>query len=496
MNYLYGASVQGIQDFIFQTNELKDIVGASELVAEICTRLFRETLGSCYRDDHLYIGAAGNVRYRFDDRESCQRAVRDFPRRVMTEAAGITISQAVVELDGRDETRAIDDLETKLKEQRNRPQPDLIIGPLGVRRSGRTGLPLVSTEGKETDLTTAAKTRHNRSIYLAQNSFYGRESKERVEAERFPFDVSRMTEGNDWLAIIHADGNGLGQVVQRVGHDLEQYRTFSRELDRATERAANDAFGEIEEEMGGTYLLRPIVLGGDDMTVIISGRLAIDYATAFIRHFEDHTGEGALGQILLQETGMNRLTACAGVAFIKSSYPFHYGYRLAEELCGVAKREAKRLRGEGESVPACLMYHKVEDSYVQSYGEIVDRALMPSPGISLMYGPYFLDPREGYTTIEELMETCDSLTSMEGDGVRSGLRQWLSLLHRGEGVAAQHLERMRMVYGAKGRDIVDQLTRPTARRVSSAAGRSGVRAYPAYDVLSLYGILNLVTKKR
>ena len=305
-----------------------------------------------------------------------------------------------------------------------------------------------------------------------------------------------MTEGNDWLAIIHADGNGLGQVVQRVGHDLEQYRTFSRELDRATEQAANEAFRKIEGEMGGTYLLRPIVLGGDDMTAIINGRLAIDYATAFIRHFEDHTGEGVLGQILRQETGMDRLTACAGVAFIKSSYPFHYGYRLAEELCGVAKREAKRLRGEGESVPACLMYHKVEDSYVQSYGEIVDRALMPLPGISLMYGPYFLDPREGYTTIDELRATCDSLTSTEGDGVRSGLRQWLSLLHRGEGAASQHLERMRMVYGAKGRAMVDQLTQSTARRVSSAADRSGVRAYPAYDVLSLYGILNLVTKKK
>ena len=248
--------------------------------------------------------------------------------------------------------------------------------------------------------------------------------------------------------------------------------------------------------MGGTYLLRPIVLGGDDMTAIISGRLAIDYATAFIRHFEDHTGEGVLGQILRQETGMNRLTACAGVAFIKSSYPFHYGYRLAEELCGVAKREAKRLRSEGESVPACLMYHKVEDSYVQSYGEIVDRALMPSPGISLMYGPYFLDPREGYATIDELRAACDSLTSTEGDGVRSGLRQWLSLLHRGEGAAAQHLERMRMVYGAKGRAIVDQLTRPTTRIVKSDDETKQVKAYPAYDVLSLYGILNLVTKKK
>ena len=38
--FLYGASVQGIQHFIFQTNELKDIVGASELVENICTTLF------------------------------------------------------------------------------------------------------------------------------------------------------------------------------------------------------------------------------------------------------------------------------------------------------------------------------------------------------------------------------------------------------------------------------------------------------------------------
>ena len=33
--YLYGAAVQGIQNFIFQTNELKDIAGASELVEKL-----------------------------------------------------------------------------------------------------------------------------------------------------------------------------------------------------------------------------------------------------------------------------------------------------------------------------------------------------------------------------------------------------------------------------------------------------------------------------
>jgi len=33
--YLYGASVQGIQDFIFKTNKLQEIVGASEIVKNI-----------------------------------------------------------------------------------------------------------------------------------------------------------------------------------------------------------------------------------------------------------------------------------------------------------------------------------------------------------------------------------------------------------------------------------------------------------------------------
>lgn len=43
--FLYGAAVQGIQSFIFQTNTLREIVGASELVEEICTKMFAEQLG-------------------------------------------------------------------------------------------------------------------------------------------------------------------------------------------------------------------------------------------------------------------------------------------------------------------------------------------------------------------------------------------------------------------------------------------------------------------
>ncbi len=498
MGYLYGASVQGIQNFIFQTNELKDIVGASELVAQICTQLFRETVGELYRDEALIIGAAGNVRYYFDDLEVCAKTVRDFPRRVMIEAPGITISQAVVEMTG-DFPDSINELEEKLRSQRNQPQPSLTLGALGMKRSNKTGLPLVAPEGqdKSVDMTTAAKRRYIHALSLAKKSFYGTDSDKKVDADRYPYDIAKLTDRNDWIAIVHADGNSLGQIVQRIGGDMEQYRRFSQLLDEATERAANAAFEKLGVREGDSYPLRPIVLGGDDMTVIIRGSLAIAYAREFIRQFEYHTGQGELGEIVYRATGLPCLTACAGVAFIKSSYPFHYGYKLAEELCSAAKKDAKSHSATGESIPSCLMFHKVEDSYVESYADIVERVLMPTDGVSFAFGPYYLAERADYFTIEELLSYCDKLQKIDDEGVKSGLRQWLTHMHRSVDFASQHLDRMKSVYSCASSKLVTELCEKDygKRKINDRDGNPRmVTAYPAFDVLSLYSIMNVVTK--
>ena len=58
--YLYGAAVQGIQSFIFQTNKLRDIAGASELVNKICTILFKEVAGE--NGYEKIVMAAGNIK--------------------------------------------------------------------------------------------------------------------------------------------------------------------------------------------------------------------------------------------------------------------------------------------------------------------------------------------------------------------------------------------------------------------------------------------------
>ena len=171
--YLYGASVQGIQQFIFQTNELKDIVGASELVESICTELFKKVVGQRWKEANQVISAAGNVKYIFEDRAECEEVVRNFPREVMTNAPGVTISQAVVEL-GNDFVKSVNELEGKLRSQRNKPCKSITVGRLGISRSPQTGLPITKPDEeneKEYDASTYAKRKHNKVIKLCQKSF-------------------------------------------------------------------------------------------------------------------------------------------------------------------------------------------------------------------------------------------------------------------------------------------------------------------------------------
>ena len=88
--YLYGASVQGIQSYIFQTNKLREIVGASELVERVCTELFQDQFEpGQFKEENLVTAAAGNVKYIFDDFEECSKIVLKFPKTVMESAPGI-----------------------------------------------------------------------------------------------------------------------------------------------------------------------------------------------------------------------------------------------------------------------------------------------------------------------------------------------------------------------------------------------------------------------
>lgn len=510
--FLYGAAVQGIQDFIFRTNELRHIVGASELVEQICTTAFDDYA----KNGESIVRAAGNIKFIFNEKTDCEKAVREFPKKVMTMAPGITISQAVEILDDDFETakndegklfkfgEAVDKLEARLKTQRNMVPHSVTAGLMGIKRTNNTGLPVTKVEkGKDNkdvylDDATRAKLKKTLEFEETEKKDAGARVWElckksfgiEVRKKNVAYNISEITGKNDWIAIIHADGNGLGKIIQKVGKDKDVFREFSQNLDKATTAAAQATFKIIKNlhsiNENGFIPIRPVVLDGDDMTVILRGDLAIDYASIFMDEFEKAT-RTKIGKILKDnhvfDGDKDCLTACAGIAFIKSSFPFFYGYQLAEELCGQAKKDTKSFVGENGLPKSCLMFHKVQDSFITRYEDIVVRELTADDELSFKAGPYYLDETPNKHTIKELDELSKLLDNEHGDGIKSGIRQWISARLKDASYASQRKNRMAQVFKSDS-SIVERLTEETRSKTCIA-----------YDVLAYHTIMNQQTKE-
>lgn len=461
--YLYGAAVQGIQGFIFQTNKLKEIAGASELVEKICTDEFCDCVGrGNYKEGNALVLAAGNIKYLFDSEQACQAVVRHFPKRVMMFAPGITLSQAVVVLEGEEVTKShIDTLEEKLGAQRNRPFRPGEMGLMAINRARNTGYPAIASERDVyLDSATSAKlTCQKSSAKRVITAFFG----DTIDVKRVPKETTDITATNNgdtaWLAVIHADGNNLGATMQEMAKELnrpgsdsygETFRQFSRQLDEATKGAAQKAYRDTihldshQERPLVFEPCRPIVMGGDDLTLLIRADLALPFTNRFLKYFEEET-QTRFGNLGLHAIG-NGLTACAGIAFIKESYPFHYGYTLAEALCKEAKQRAKKGLKKGALTPSCLLFHKVQGSFVDDYKEICKRELQTIPKLTnnpirFDVGPYFVNEKDG-RSIDHLEECVEELASKEGNRVKSHLREWLSALHSSEAFAQQKMDRL------------------------------------------------------
>ena len=477
---MYGTSVQGIQGYIFQTNKLKDVIGASELVKELCETDFKREFALTGSVEYI-VKAAGNIKLILDSEEDCKRIVFQFPKYAMEKAPGITLSQAVVKCVSDDMTEDRKKLEDRLRAQRNRPCKSLTLGSVAMHRSPLTGLPAVPHKDNEPLDEGVLRKREILDENNVNKTLFEIFTGEKVRYSEMGLEIRDLTGRNDWIAIIHADGNSLGELVKDLGKEgKEKLREFSENLDKATRQAAQEAYKKVKGNDEKKHPIRPIVLGGDDLTVICRGDIAIDFVKEYISLFEEKT-ENLLSR---------KLTACAGIAFIKSSYPFSFGYELAETLCGLAKKDAKsdEMKNANKGmVPSCLMFHKVQSSFVEDYESIKQKELTLKDGSSLCYGPYYLTKQKDLTeqevrwTIEKLCTTADEFAKEKNNSVKTSVREWLTKMHEDTEAAKQYSKRVKAISGNS--ELYECATTESARK-----------SYPAYDILSLVTIKNQKTR--
>ena len=197
---------------------------------------------------------------------------------------------------------------------------------------------------------------------------------------------------------------------------------------------------------GGRVPIRPIVIGGDDLTILLRADLAFDFTARYLERFRalssEPTRAGALG---------GPMDACAGIAFVHTHHPFDAGAQLAEELCSFAKGA---LRGSEEgSTPAALAFHRVTTSLSGSWEEVLDGELSLD-GRRLSASPYVLRPLPGFLSIDDLRVLRASLTGLPSSGVRDAI----GLLLAAPQQAHDRIERLGRVLQDRGGRPADAWT--------------------------------------
>jgi hypothetical protein len=367
----------------------------------------------------LYAGGGNFVVLFGGDDERAKELARQFTARlsqhVLLEAPGLQLAIAGQKMNWyeealRDKRNEVFRLLDMQKRTHARSAPLLGLSVTAACRS--TGLPatdLVSGIGDappylasdEIRAKVDVATRHGRALSQADQRL--QEVIGLPEGYSYPADFDDMgaTPGEySHIAIVHADGNGVGSRIREICNRYRKkeqnrdlvlaLRYFSLNLAQAGQQALTVVLDRLKEAIdkgGGTSIIhkpdkepliqidlvksredgyyfpfRPIVFGGDDVTFVCDGRLGLSLATMYLREFENRTAAAKLG-----EDG-GGLTACAGVAIVKSHYPFARAYELAEEL----SKTAKAYRKEGIA-GSCLDWHFALSGLGGSITDIRDR---------------------------------------------------------------------------------------------------------------------------
>lgn len=480
MAFLVLIETSGNQNYIFATNKLRENVGASELTYRVGTQWVLQAVADAGGPKGLWAEDPGQLRQNLCDatknlplseatkveviiatsgkalllvhqRATGQAIIQQVTKTALELAPGIDVCGVIsksFELNKEPLGKVVREVHDQIEEVRaNRPGPALRFLRLPiVTECATSGLPAqkwhIPEEGDGIEpaarsAVTLAKWEFRTHYTDRMDALLLRHSLEVKFAKNIDPLVKQLEEETAWLAVIHADGNGLGQIFldfdkhakcdkpdangsykdanEKLIKDLKH---FSVALDLCTERAFVTVLknwveknGWLKQDKKGKFRLPllPIVMGGDDLTVIGEGEAALQFTHDFLQTFETETRQtdaehfnGIIPEIAKEALGNGRLSACAGIAIVKPHYPFSAAYDLAEELIKSAKQVKKIVLSPKQDVNkqhvpwpcSALDFHALYDSTTSALGEIRSKLVTSGEQTKLYARPYVVTSKD------------------------------------------------------------------------------------------------------
>lgn len=361
--------VQSIQKYIFANNKLKANVGASYIV----DRLFEEVLckdvilkleseaditsWKTRRDSIISLPASVYVAYigggkaliliGNDHTNMIESIIKTFTSQVLTQYPGLKVgvTTGTVTIEDIDERQ----LFKQLKNNQYTLNPILRPANTGLTTicdySGDTADTVINFGDGERLVATSFTSKFN--AFEAANArlkkdLFGTEDIEWVFPSEFDeLGQNKSTEnsktGINDIAIVHIDGNNMGarfiscNRLEEKSELSEKVATKTLESFKSLIQWIIDKYDVLTKNLELTdkmLPIRPIIVGGDDITFVCNARIAVQAADFLMQ------------ELLSDNNGMS-IDSCAGIVVIPTSYPFFRGYQMAEQLCDSAKSKMR-----------------------------------------------------------------------------------------------------------------------------------------------------------
>lgn len=501
-SFLAMYDVRGIQNYIFKTNKMQEIIGASRLVENIIIEGLdqiiaqngwgREHFLTQWEKDEpdaflsnenilmqvLFIGG-GNAYVLFRGQEILRKVNRALAKYVLEETWSLNLAVAVVEK-SRDYQKDYEAINLKMREIKagmpeTRPvgaMPFMAVDPV-------TGYPLTTRVWRDKD--TAEYICTEAALKRARFS----RGSDNAGGERILDNMVTEKGESSLLAAVHIDGNNMGARIRAIMEDRHDYadaviamRTISGMIRRGF-RETFDGMGQMIDEVSDRIkpdregkLYREILVAGDDITFVCNARAAIPAVEWFLEKIAYRTMYVQESLTPQENRRLYGFSACAGIAFFNSHFPFTDAYQVAEECCGSAKARAKltQNRSGGQAGAATGSYL---DYQICPHIRAADlkacrtrQYLMPDGSGSMVRRPYYVPSRalEGISDLNERNRENDiqalwsCLSFFQSDSERGPLRkegESPSSKGRETGMTRSRAKRLRNAY-ALGMEEVEK----------------------------------------
>ena len=398
--------VSGIQSFVYDSTKLKEIVGASFMVQDALTKWLTEAIESVVPDpvsrvtdwqaagglsigrlpsvcvEVVYCGG-GNAMVLCageQDGRTAKALAVEITRYISERALELTLGKLRIAVayrntDLSDFQADRDFLQRDVARVKSSKSGALPLLGVGITAEGATdGLPAVAMHdglGLSKPAVEKRKLFDDPADRFSDLLPHEKDSKT-VYGMQLNIDKLWQTRGENHVAVVHIDGNSTGDLIRRIvdgkdyGAAVPAMRSLSTQICNVYSRAFRGALTKLAQRilpdkdlrdrfaitetmaMGEKILVtlpvRMVVFAGDDVTFICNGKLALVLTQFFLESLDLESFSVNVGG----DQKQIRLSACAGVAIVKSHYPYRRAYELTEQLCASAKHKAKALARGGD----------------------------------------------------------------------------------------------------------------------------------------------------